>query len=722
MAGQNSTPDRSKRDMTSLRVDDSSAARREAMPRDERPKLTGIIGDLSAEAGESRSGEDTRRRGWYWNWNTMVTQFAPLIGLDGKGLLDSYIVWTDRREDSPFRGYAFPSTTAEANFYGIDRNVLGTINKILVTLDLIEIRKSMVHRPDETGNDWKFPHNTYRVKDHGDNFQLTADAVRKVVQLAIDDQAVYRRIKHIFGSKFRPIDPQSVWFDIIAELEPTANWQKLKQVAEADERRTSERSRKGHAARRKSESTEKPVSITKPAASSTRTVPAPSTVSTVAPVSNDSTIDTTVASETSAKTTAASTSNGSETSAAQSSNASGVLASSDAAPFSQGSVTVAPTTSTTYYEPITTTTTGDSDAQSRTATPNVHQPGLLEDFGGGPDDSRDRELTLRLFDDANDKTATIAARRLLARMATEFADVAQAVSLTGWSLVGVAIEEAVSSGSAFVAPKRVREILQRWRKDGVPAQYAAVSVRHDEPAQKHTAPVTAKDSGSHRIVRTPEQPGSTTTPSGASVAADYGDTWERTIRMVAEDGQIPEGVLAQLRTDARIASIEGGTASVEVSDRLLPILTETIQRTLQRKLSVVVRSPLYIRLQASSSVPDTVSRQFVEVGAGGAASGQFQVTDTGLTNTQLWLAVQQSLAGGGSIPRAELAQWANESELLDLVGDTFILGFANGFLCRRASHRLRDLEREFSYLAGFTCRVQIVERDLWRSQQMEKRA
>jgi hypothetical protein len=146
--------------MTSLRVDGQPAARREAMPEKDQARLTGIVGDKSPEAGESRSGEDARRRGWYWNWNTMVTQFAPLIGLDGKGLLDSYIVWTDRREDSPFRGYAFPSTTAEANFYGIDRNVLGTINKILVALDLIEIKKSMVHRPDDAGNDWKFPHNT----------------------------------------------------------------------------------------------------------------------------------------------------------------------------------------------------------------------------------------------------------------------------------------------------------------------------------------------------------------------------------------------------------------------------------------------------------------------------------------------------------------------------------------------------------------------------------
>ena len=63
----------------------------------------------------ARSGEDTRRRGWFWHWNALVTQYAPLIGLKGVGLLNSYTVWTDRREESPHRGYAFPSQQSEAD-------------------------------------------------------------------------------------------------------------------------------------------------------------------------------------------------------------------------------------------------------------------------------------------------------------------------------------------------------------------------------------------------------------------------------------------------------------------------------------------------------------------------------------------------------------------------------------------------------------------------------
>src|SRR6478752_1831793 len=149
--------------------------------------LAGVVGDQSTAT--SRSGEDTRRRGWFWHWNSIVTQYAPLIGLKGIGLLNSYTVWTDRRDESPHRGYAFPSQQSEADFYGEDRAELITINKILVALDLIEIRKEMVLRVDAQGRRWKVPHNFYRVKDHGDDFTLSTADVLRVAVLATGDRA-----------------------------------------------------------------------------------------------------------------------------------------------------------------------------------------------------------------------------------------------------------------------------------------------------------------------------------------------------------------------------------------------------------------------------------------------------------------------------------------------------------------------------------------------------
>lgn len=700
--------------MTSRRVDEQSAARREAMPEatSNRPKLTGIVGDKAPESGDSRSGVDTRRRGWYWNWNTMVTQFAPLIGLDGKGLLDSYIVWTDRREDSPFRGYAFPSTTAEANFYGIDRNVLGTINKILVALDLIEIKKSMVNRPDN-GNDWKFPHNTYRVKEQGDNFQLTADAVRRVVDLAVEDKAVFRRIKHIFGSKFKPIDPQSVWYDIVAELESTENWQKLRAITLEDERRTSERSRKGHAARKKSAGNTTPVTTGKPAQSTLESVPGESKVSTASTVDNDSTNDSTVETKTSPKSTAAQNSNGLQTSAEQSSKASGVQGSSDAASTSKGSPTIAQSTSTTNYTDQTTTTTGDKEAQNEVQNSNVQAAGSVEDFGGGPDDSRDRELTLRLFDEANEKPVTIAARRVLGKIASDFAELAQGASISGWAITGMAIEEAVSSGSTYVAPKRVREILNRWRRDGIPEEYAGVSGNHDRSAQNPAAPVTSVPDASHSFVRTsvPERNVPERVPQSGG---DLASVWERTCVLLQSETLIADALHRQLVSDAQLLRIENGHAELLVSDRLNAVLGEDIQRVIQTKLSVAARRPLRLRVVTGEAPPPNVTDPYRQSGKRMLSGGVFDVPGSGMNSIQLWAAVQQALSAGGDIPRPELAMWATSSELLALDDETFILGFGSSFLCRRAEHRQVDLVREFTYLAGFSCEVEIVETSIWK--------
>ncbi len=709
---------RDERDMTSHRVDEQSAARREAMPAAEsdKPKLTGIVGDKAPESGDSRSGEDTRRRGWYWNWNTMVTQFAPLIGLDGKGLLDSYIVWTDRREDSPYRGYAFPSTTAEANFYGIDRNTIGTINKILVALDLIEIKKSMVSRPDN-GNDWKFPHNTYRVKEQGDNFQLTANAVRKVVELAVEDTAVYRRIKHIFGSRFKPIDPKSVWYDIIAELEETESWQKLRAIALEDERRTSERSRKGHAARRKGTGTKTTATTGESDESTVKPVPGESQVSTASTVGNDTDNDSTVETETPPKSTAAQSSNAFKTPAAQSSNGSNAEGSSDAAPGSKGQPTIAQSTSTTNYTDQTTTTTGDKEAQNEATEANVQPSRSVGDFGGGPDDSRDRELTLQLFDEANEQPVTVAARRILGRVASDFADLAKSAGISGWALTGMAIEEAVSSGSSFVAPKRVREILNRWKRDGIPEMYAGVSAGHDQPAHEPVTAVTSESESSHSFVRTPvsgtRPPSSTPQPQGGG---DLASVWKSACALIKPEAAVADALHEQLVSDAQLLRIESGYAELLVSDRLNAVLSDEIQRVIQTKLSVAARRPLRLRIVTGDAPPPNVSDPYRQSSQQMLTGDVFEIPNSGMNNIQLWAAVQQALSASGDIPRPELAMWATSSELLALDGDTFVLGFGSSFLCRRAEHRRADLVREFTYLAGFSCDVEIVETALWREQ------
>src|SRR5262249_31768355 len=124
------------------------------------------------------------------------------------------------------------------------------INKILVVLDLIEIRKEMVLRVDEQGRRWRVPHNFYRVKDHGDGFVLGSRDVLRVVDLADREQAVYRYVRHIFSTRFAPIDADNVWARILAELRQNEVWQRLAARATREEDRASARTRAGHAARK----------------------------------------------------------------------------------------------------------------------------------------------------------------------------------------------------------------------------------------------------------------------------------------------------------------------------------------------------------------------------------------------------------------------------------------------------------------------------------------
>src|SRR5215212_6934851 len=228
---------------------EATRAAAQGTPAENAPVEQEIAGAV-AETGATRSGEDVRRRGWFWHWNSIVTQYAPLIGLKGVGLLNSYTVWTDRREESPHRGYAFPSQQREADFYGEDRAELITINKILVVLDLIEIRKEMVLRADDQGRRWRVPHNFYRVKDHGDDFSLGPADVLRVAELAARDRAVYRYVRRVFSPRFAPIDGDNVWGRILPEVRLTPVWQGLAARAAAEENRASARTRAGHAARK----------------------------------------------------------------------------------------------------------------------------------------------------------------------------------------------------------------------------------------------------------------------------------------------------------------------------------------------------------------------------------------------------------------------------------------------------------------------------------------
>jgi hypothetical protein len=435
-----------------------SPRKKDLQPTDPNQPITGIAGDQLA----TQSGNDARKRGWFWHWNAVITQYAPLIGLKGVGLLNSYTVWTDRREESPHRGYAFPSQQSEADFYGEDRAELITINKILVELDLIEIRKEMVVRPDEFGRRWKVPHNFYRVKDRDDGYSLDGDAVMRVARLADKDKTVYRYLHHIFSEKFSPIDAQNVWTGILETVRQDPIWQKLAERTAAEERRASERTRAGHAARKEKSGVRTPLKVI-----------------------SDSGAVTSGTAVSQAQTSVAATNKGlkpaAEPDVASTNKGSGPIDPTDVAPVNEGQPTSVEPSNRTYYQEKTTTTT------TAVETANTYASAV---FGpdSAPGDQPNLERTLRRFADANGREATGAERKILKELAERFdlsaRESGHAELSSGWAWVSAAIYEAVDSGSSYVAPKRIREILLRWERDGLPTNEPATHASQPEPRKK----------------------------------------------------------------------------------------------------------------------------------------------------------------------------------------------------------------------------------------------
>jgi len=104
-------------------------------------------------------------------------------------------------------------------------------------------------------------------------------------------------------------------------------------------------------------------------------------------------------------------------------------------------------------------------------------------------------MVIRQFEEANDRASTPAERRLLRQLADTFHEGASRSGQDGWTWLGFAIDDAVAAGSRFVAPRRIREILTRWEREGLPAEYGT---NGDDVAPKSVPAVTGRAATSHR--------------------------------------------------------------------------------------------------------------------------------------------------------------------------------------------------------------------------------
>ncbi len=713
-------------------------------------------------ANPQRTGVDTRHRGWYWHWNGIVTQYAPLIGLKGVGLLNSYTVWTDRREQSPTRGYAFPSQQSEADFYGEDRSELITINKILVALDLIEIRKEMVLRTDPQGRKWRVPHNLYRVKDRPEGIELRTADVLRVAELASRDAAVFRYLKRIFSNRFTPIDRDNVWHRILTEVACDPIWQALTDKTSKIEARASARSRAGHKARDKK--TEPAATETAQAEDLDTPEEAPSTSAgplmtsghlgddpfsvSEHPAGNDGQTETTVAHDnngsTSQKSDVATSNTGLETDVDAINTGLKGGDESSAEPTNNGQPSVVARSNATYYQEIsttTTTTTGakhddrdDSQGASRSSVESRDSsiPSSADDergktgrpAGAGSNGLDDRPATLparkrsaagdeslatpersladpgaggplvdpsplvvSLFEAANDRRASPLERTLLAELERDADPAARPYGESGTEWVAAALREAVSSGSAFVAPKRIREIIIRWAATGHQPQLDPLT---SLPAAERPAQTSPGDSSAP--VRLPR---------GRSAATVWQAVLDDLGRVL--DAHSHE----RLFSESQIIGYQRGNVVIQVLAEAQDKLAAEYRPLLERHLERHIGKPVTVRFAvAVASEPE-------EVPAGSTEPARIQVSAADVEQgRQLWRAVLSEVRAG--ISADDLARLRGALPLGQDGDGRIVVGAPTSLAARLIDGRCRSaIESALSALLGDSATVRVADSSEW---------
>jgi hypothetical protein len=690
----------------------------------------------SSSSTPDRSGTDARQRGWYWHWNGIVTQYAPLIGLKGVGLLNSYTVWTDRRDQSPTRGYAFPSQQSEAAFYGEDRAELITINKILVALDLIEIRKEMVLRTDPQGRRWKVPHNLYRVKDRPEGIELRTEDVLRVVELASRDAAVYRYVKRMFSSRFAPIDRENVWHRILEEIADNPTWQQLTEKTARTEAKASARTRAGHKSRNKMEL---------PADDDTVLVAEMTTGhfhdivlhahehNDKANRQNGTSVAFTNNGSSTKNSDVASGNNGSEPDVDLINTGSQGGDESSAEATNNGPASVVERSNATYYQETSTTTTttnrpefaGDNFREpdqpvadaATSAPPEIEQrdentfpesprPDGLDDdpaavpptatstadaTGRRPSERRLADpgaggplvdpgpLVVSLFEAANNRAASPLERILLGELERDAAVPAGRVGETGADWVAAALREAVSSGSSFVAPKRIREIINRW---------AAVGARPgaDPPPAPDTG-IASQTSGNVRL------------PHGRSPRK----VWDQVLNELA--AVLDSASIDRLFTGSSISGYHRGTVRIEVAADAAPKLAAEYRPLLQRHLQRHIGRDMEVEIapahEAAAPDPPPVQKVDVMISSADAEQGR-----------QLWRAVMAELRQ--QVRADDLARLGRSLPIGQDAGGRIVVGASSSLAGGLIEGRCREaVETALSLVLGSDVKITIALPGQW---------
>ncbi len=308
---------------------------------------------------------------------------------------------------------------------------------------------------------------------------------------------------------------------------------------------------------------------------------------------------------------------------------------------------------------------------------------------------------LSCFTSANGREASPLERELLAELETEFDAAARRAGATAADWLVAAIREAVNSGSRFVAPKRIREILARWaaepgdrlRSSGAPAPdpIASLDLSPDIPLPHGF--------GSRR-------------------------TWEFTLRLLSQ--ALDPAELERLFAGSAISGYQSGTVTVAVSSQQIAarLMTQYVD-LVTRKLGDAMRRPVRVRFIAPDAGAEEAEPLKVPPRAGPNRSPEVEPERNGpappprftlaggLTNLQVWAAVQDELFR--RLTPANYETWVRPSVLLAQDGDgSLVIGASNALAGRRLARFLPEIELALRGILEQPVRARIVVSSEWQ--------
>jgi hypothetical protein len=267
--------------------------------------------------------------------------------------------------------------------------------------------------------------------------------------------------------------------------------------------------------------------------------------------------------------------------------------------------------------------------------------------------------------------------------------------------VTAAIYEAVEAGSAYVAPRRLREIIARWQRDGRPVEAAPAG--QAEPAR----PIDAWLGESADI----------------SLPHGFGSrqTWRYTVARIA--ATLDRGAAEALFAGTALIGYRDGEATIAVAtDRQADQLSGPYRAMVERALSESMRRPVRIAVLSPAvlAAPESTERHNENADSTIVESSEeaveFGIPGTGMTSGQVWQAVLDELTANGDIPAANLGAWVRPARLLAAPEPgMLVVGAPHAPAQRRIAKQFtRPIERALSRVLGRDARIEVVTANTWR--------